>query len=697
MAFEACLRDKSQPDINLGSDSVVCERRPHYLDNLNPTQYEAVQTTNGPLLVLAGAGTGKTRVLTSRIAHIMASIKVNRASDCFDQNHDSLDLFHQDYVDPSCDNLVRSHQILAVTFTNKAAADMRSRLAQITNMSIERMWLGTFHALALRMLRANSHVLGFEPGFSILDSDDQMRLVRQIIKAENLDDKKIEPKMVASAINRYKDQGFLPHQAIPRHTQDVVPGLYAIYQERLKVLNSMDFGDLLLHCITLFCQNNDILARYQQQFHYILVDEYQDTNTVQYRWLNLLAQGHKNICCVGDDDQSIYSWRGAEIGNILRFEQDYANAKVIRLEQNYRSTGHILGAASGLIAHNQHRLGKTLWTSDHDGHKVLIRGAWDSPKEARLIGDMIERLHQGAHKLRDIAVLVRASFQTREIEERFLNIGIPYRVIGGLKFYERQEIRDAIAYLRLLMYPNDSLAFERIINVPKRGIGSTTIQKIQHISRDRQIPIPQAAWIFATEDPGRATGKVKLIEFFQGFERWRQMINNDHPAHIAGTILDESGYTAMWKADKSPDSQGRLENLKEFIHAIEDFGHLSGFLDHVSLVMDHQDNNVEDQVSMMTLHGAKGLEFSTVFLPGWEEGIFPHPRCLQESGKEGLEEERRLGYVGISRARQRSIITYALSRYSNYQGWSNATPSRFLAELPKAHIDHLHANGKRIS
>ncbi len=638
----------------------------YYSQELNDEQRKAVETTQGPLLILAGAGTGKTKVLTTRIAYLL--------SHC----------------------LAHPRDILAVTFTNKASLEMRQRVAANLGTSTEGIWMGTFHGLGLRMLRAYGSFLGFEENFTIIDPDDQLRLIRQIVKSEGIDEKKYDPKGVLNHINRYKDQGILSTSINRDSCRNVYEYLYVLYQDRLKLLNSVDFGDLLLQCFCLFQNHPSILQRYQEQFRYILVDEYQDTNTLQYRWLQLLAQGHRNICCVGDDDQSIYSWRGADVGNILSFEKDYPDATIIRLEQNYRSSGHILAAASGLIAHNTARLGKTLWTKDGQGKKILVRGAWDSGKEARLIADMIYKLHHDGLELRHMAVLVRASFQTREIEERFLNVGIAYRFYGGVRFYERQEIRDAIAYLRLLIQPNDSLAFERIINTPKRGIGPSSIQKIQAIATQQSISIPKAAWIFANEPSTRPAVKSKLLDFFHSFEQWRNLINTKNPSDIVSTVLEESGYMAMWKAVGSTDGQSRLENLKELIRAIGEFGHLGSFLDHVSLVMDHQDNSPNDQVTIMTLHAAKGLEFKAVFLPGWEEGTFPHGRCLQENGKEGLEEERRLGYVGISRARSYCIITYCLSRYSHYQGWSATTPSRFIYNLPKDHIDHIHPNGNRI-
>ncbi len=638
---------------------------PPYLQNLNDNQREAVLETEGPVLILAGAGTGKTRVLTTRLAHI-------------------LNL-----------GLAYPHQVLAVTFTNKAAQEMRERIATLLQRPIEGMWLGTFHSLSVRILRRHAELIGLQTNFTILDTDDQLRLLKQLLKAHNIDEKQTPPRLVLSMINRWKDQALSPEQAQKTHHK-VIADLYQEYQERLQVLNAVDFGDLLLHCLTLFKKNPEVLQSYQQQFQYLLVDEYQDTNVAQYLWLRLLAQGSGNLCCVGDDDQSIYGWRGAEIGNILKFEQDFPGAKVVRLEQNYRSTSHILGAASGLIAHNQGRLGKTLWTEDEAGEPVIIRGTWDSLDEARFVGDEIEYRQRQGDRLGSMAILVRASFQTREFEECLLKLGIPYRVIGGPRFYERLEIRDALAYLRLVVQPDDGLAFERIINMPRRGIGQTTLQAMHILAREQGISLPRAARYYADHTARGVTG-TNLRHFFTNLDRWRTLLETEPHSEVTKIILDESGYTAFWRQDKSADAPGRLENLKELVNAIEEFQYIPGFLEHVSLVMDNNQQNQQDMVSLMTLHAAKGLEFDTVFLAGWEENLFPHPRALQENGHAGLEEERRLGYVGISRARHRAIITYCLQRRLYQGGWQTAIPSRFIKEIPCAHIQHIQANGATMA
>ncbi len=633
---------------------------PSYLDALNPKQYQAVVYGAGPLLILAGAGTGKTRVLTTRLAYILDR------------------------------HLCSPLNILAVTFTNKAAQEMRERIQKLLGHGVDGMWLGTFHAISVRILRRYADLLDYSTNFTIIDSDDQLRLIKQILKAENIDEKQVPARMVASIINRWKDKAKTFDRA--GDAQDLHVQLYRQYQERLKTLNAMDFGDLLLNCLSLFQQSPEILKNYQQQFCYVLVDEYQDTNVAQYLWLRLLANGHKNLCCVGDDDQSIYGWRGAEIANILKFEKDYADATVIRLEQNYRSTSHILRSASGLIAHNHDRLGKELWTEKGDGEQVLIQGNWNSEAEARFVIDEVETLQRQNKPLNSMAILVRASFQTRDFEERCIKTGTPYRVIGGLRFYERQEIKDAIAYLRILIQPDDGLAFERIINVPKRGVGPGAMQAMHTIARTQDISLPRAALMYALDD-SKGSGKTNLRLFFADLQRWREMLDNTPHADVVKTVLDESGYTGMWLEEKSPDAAGRLENLKEFVKAIEEFEFLSGFLDHVSLVNDNNNQPNNDCLSMMTLHGAKGLEFDYVFLPGWEENLFPHPRSLQDSGQSGLEEERRLAYVGISRAKLKATISYALQRRT-YQGWQVGLPSRFLKELPAQHIKHIQASSQ---
>lgn len=635
---------------------------PPYLQSLNEQQREAVETLEGPLLVLAGAGTGKTRVLTTRIAHILG-------------NHKAL---------PS--------QILAVTFTNKASYEMRERISSLIGRTVEGLWLGTFHSLCVRILRRHAERINLKTNFTILDTDDSLRLIKQIQKAENIDDKKWPPRAILGMISLWKDRGLGPDQIdknnLPNQYGPKNPALtiYPIYQERLRILNAVDFGDLLLHCLTLFTQCTDILDFYQHQFRYILVDEYQDTNIAQYLWLRLLAQGHKNICCVGDDDQSIYGWRGAEIANILKFEHDFPGAHIIRLEQNYRSTPHILGAASGLIAKNTGRLGKTLWTEADAGEKVFIKSVWDGEEEARYVGDEIEALQRNKFSLSKMAILVRASHQTREFEERLLTLGIPYRVIGGPRFYERLEIRDALAYLRLINEPNDSLAFERIINTPKRGMGSVALQNLHHISRSEGVSLMASAYKIIETDELRGQTRNTLANFLKDVDRWRQQVSFMSPSDLAKMVLDESGYTEMWQRDKSPDAPGRLENLKELVVALEEFETIESFLDHVSLVMENSSNQNVDSISIMTLHSAKGLEFDIVFLAGWEEGLFPHQRSLGETGLKGLEEERRLAYVGLTRARQRAYIIYAVNR-KIHGSWQSSLPSRFIGELPKEHVD----------
>lgn len=639
---------------------------PPYLARLNPAQREAVDAIDGPVLLLAGAGTGKTRALTARLAHLLAT------------------------------GQAWPRQILAVTFTNKAAREMRERVAALIGDITEGMWLGTFHALGARMVRRHAELVGLKSNFTILDTDDQLRLLKQIMEAEGVDGGRWPARLLLGVIQRWKDRGLAPDKVPRADVGDFANGralaLYAAYQERLKTLNAADFGDLLLHALTLLQSSPDVLAGYQRQFKYVLVDEYQDTNVAQYLWLRLLAQGHRNICCVGDDDQSIYGWRGAEVGNILRFEKDFPGARVIRLEQNYRSTGHILGAASGLIAANAGRLGKTLWTDGDAGDRVVVKTLWDDEEEARDIGEEIERLRRDGHLLAEIAILVRAGFQTRAFEERFITLGLPYRVVGGPRFYERQEIRDAIAYLRVVVQPDDDLAFERIVNRPKRGIGDATLRTLHGLARAEGISLFEAARrVLRTEDlPSRARNALRRP--IADFERWQALLGAMPHVELAGTILDESGYTAMWQDDRSPEAPGRLENLKELVRALEEFESLQGFLEHVSLVMDNAEEAGGDLVSLMTLHAAKGLEFDTVFLPGWEEGLFPHQRALDESGSEGLEEERRLAYVGITRARRRVTITCA-ARRRMYNQWIDCLPSMFLDELPEEHVERIAGQG----
>ena len=637
-----------------------------YLDGLNPTQRAAVEALDGPVLVLAGAGTGKTRVLTTRLAHLLMT---RRAA---------------------------AFQILAVTFTNKAAREMRERVAHLVGIEPEGWWLGTFHALAARILRRHAELVGLKSNFTILDTDDQVRLIKQLLAAENIDSKKWPPRQVLGAIERWKDRGLTPDRLGDADGGDVAGGrvvaIYRAYQERLRTLNACDFGDLLLHNLAIFQNHPDVLAEYHRKFKYLLVDEYQDTNVAQYLWLRILSQAHKNICCVGDEDQSIYAWRGAEIGNILRFETDFPGATIIKLEQNYRSTGHILAAASGLIANNQGRLGKTLWTEADGGEPVKVKAVWDGEEEARWVGEEIEALQRKGTSLAQIAVLVRAGFQTREFEERFITLGLPYKVLGGPRFYERQEIRDAMAYFRVVNSGDDDLAFERIINLPKRGVGPAAMQCLYTAARAQGLSLTEAGWALTETDELKPKLRATLRGLLQDFFRWRTLMATVPHTELARTILDESGYTRMWQEDKTPEAPGRLENLKELITAMAEFENLPGFLEHVALVMENAEAAGIEQVTVMTLHGAKGLEFDHVFLPGWEEGVFPNQRALDETGIAGLEEERRLAYVGLTRARRRAYVSHAANRRL-YGNWVSAVPSRFVEEIPQDNIEAEAANG----
>ncbi len=636
-----------------------------YLDGLNPEQLSAIEAVNGPVLVLAGAGTGKTRVLTAKIANILSQ---GRA---------------------------RAQEILAVTFTNKAAREMQARLAALAGSAAEAMtWLGTFHAISTKILRRHAELVGLKPNFTILDTDDQIRLLKQVLAAANIDEKRWPARALGSQIDAWKNRGLDPAHVPAAEAAAFANGkgaaLYRHYQERLKTLNAADFGDLLLECLRLFRENPDVLKLFHQRFRYILVDEYQDTNAAQYLWLRLLAQGHNNLCCVGDDDQSIYGWRGAEVDNILRFERDFPGAQIIRLERNYRSTGHILAAASGLIAHNEGRLGKTLFTDGALGEKPAITGVWDSEEEARIIGEEIEELQRKGHALNEMAILVRASFQMRAFEERFISIALPYRVIGGPRFYERAEIRDALAYLRLAAQPADDLAFERIFNLPKRGLGDATLQLIYDHARRARIPLTQAAAGIIETEELKPKQRQALRVLLSDLARWSEWTGTKPHGELAEIILEESGYTGMWREERTADAAGRLENLKELVRSMQEFPDLGAFLEHVSLVMDAANTESGDRVSVMTLHAAKGLEFETVFLPGWEEGLFPHQRSLDDLGRAGLEEERRLAYVGLTRAKRRAKITFATNRRIHGL-WQTTIPSRFLAELPGEHADLVEA------
>jgi DNA helicase II / ATP-dependent DNA helicase PcrA len=662
-----------------------------YLKGLNAEQREAVERLDGPVLVLAGAGTGKTRVLTTRIAHLLWT---HRA---------------------------RANEILAVTFTNKAAREMKERVGALAGGATEGMpWLGTFHSIGMRILRRHAELVGLSHNFTILDVDDQIRLLKQLLQAERLDDKRWPARQLAGLIDGWKNKGLVPEKVPASDAFSFANGrgieLYAAYQKRLKELNAADFGDLLLENIRLFMEHADVLKQYHRWFRYIMVDEYQDTNVAQYLWLRLLAQGSHNICCVGDDDQSIYGWRGAEVDNILRFEKDFPGAHVIRLENNYRSTGHILGAASKLIANNVGRLGKTLRTSAGDGGKLTVRGVWDDDEEARLAAEDIDKIWTQAKKkavetlppnttheermeaihrlncLNNIAILVRASFQMRAFEDRFVTVGMPYRVIGGPRFYERQEIKDAIAYLEVMQNPAADLKFERIMNVPKRGLGDQSLQTIFQHARAEALSLFRAARQITETEELKPAPRRALRALTDDFERWRSLAGGLPHTELAELILDESGYTAMWQKDKSPQAQSRLENLKELIRFMDQFDSLGAFLEHVALVMDADQAADGDRVSLMTLHGAKGLEFDVVFLPGWEEGLFPHQRALDENGEAGLEEERRLAYVGITRAKRRLVISFAQNRRV-HGSWQSAMPSRFLNELAEEHAEVVIESG----
>ncbi|MEM7061164.1 MAG: UvrD-helicase domain-containing protein [Pseudomonadota bacterium] len=642
---------------------------PPYMEGLNAPQIQAVETLDGPVLMLAGAGTGKTRALTTRLAH----------------------LIHQRRAWPS--------QILAVTFTNKAAREMKTRVGGLIGGAVEGMpWLGTFHSICVKILRRHAELVDLKSTFTILDTDDQIRLIKQFLDAEGIDTKRWPPRMFAAMLDRWKNKAQGPKQ-VPADECGFANGrggeFYQLYQDRLRVLNAVDFGDLLLHVVHILQHHPDVLADYQQRFKYILVDEYQDTNVAQYLFLRLLAAEHHNICCVGDDDQSIYGWRGAEVGNILKFEKDFPGAVVIRLEQNYRSTPHILAAASGVIAANKDRLGKTLWTEANEGEKVRLIGHWDGEDEARWIAEEIEAFQRGTRghdpiSLDHQAVLVRASFQMRAFEDRFLTIGLPYRVIGGPRFYERMEIRDAMAYFRVCVSPDDGLALERIINTPKRGIGDKALQTLNATARENGIGLLDACRIAIEEKALSNKANKALTELINGFDRWSGMLRAETAPHpdVAEIILDESGYTDMWLNDKTPEAPGRLENLKELVKALEEFENLQGFLEHVSLVMDNETEDGAEKVSIMTLHAAKGLEFPAVFLPGWEDGLFPSQRSMDENGLKGVEEERRLAYVGLTRAERHLTVSFAANRHM-YGRWQSSMPSRFVDELPGDHVDVL--------
>jgi DNA helicase-2/ATP-dependent DNA helicase PcrA len=634
---------------------------PPYLKGLNPPQREAVLTTDGPVLVLAGAGTGKTAALTARLAHLLWTRRAY----------------------PS--------EILSVTFTNKAAREMRERVGRLVGEAVEGMpWLGTFHAIGAKMLRRHAELVGLQSNFTILDTDDQLRLLKQLIVAADIDEKRFPARGLAGLIDEWKNKGLTPREIDAGESERYANGrggeLYQQYQDRLRSVNACDFGDLLLHVLTILKTERAVLEHYQQRFRYIMVDEYQDTNSVQYLWLRLLAQERRNICCVGDDDQSIYSWRGAQVENILKFEKDFPGAKVIRLEQNYRSTPHILGAASGVIANNGGRLGKELWTELDAGEKVRVVGVWDGPEEARRVGEEIEAAQRDGTSLDHVAILVRAQHQTREFEDRFIAIGLPYRIVGGFRFYERAEIRDALAYLRVVNQPADDLAFERIVNVPKRGLGDKAIAKLHMLARAEGLPLTHAAARILDTDELTPQARRALGNLVGDIARWRDMATQLPHAELARQLLDESGYTAMWQAEKTAEAAGRLENLAELVRAMEEYESLGAFLEHVSLVMDNEATREDPKVTIMTIHAAKGLEYDTVFLVGWEEGLFPSQRAIDEGGTRSLEEERRLAYVAITRARRRATILHAANRRI-YGQWTSSIPSRFVGELPDVHVE----------
>src|SRR5271168_562437 len=633
---------------------------PRYLSGLNEEQRRAVEALDGPVLVLAGAGVGKTRVLTTRIAHIVST---GRA---------------------------RAHEILAVTFTNKAAREMRQRVAVFSGSEQAMPWLGTFHSVGAKILRMHAELVGLRPNFTILDTDDQLRLLKQLLQAENLDDKRWPARALASLIDGWKNRGIDPKSVPASEAAGFAGGkstaLYESYQARLKALNAVDFGDLLLEPLRLLREHSDVLNTFRRRFRYILVDEYQDTNVVQYLLLRLLAQANGNLCCVGDDDQSIYAWRGADVENILRFEKDFPGAKVIRLERNYRSTGHILAVASGLIAHNRGRLGKTLFTDKPLGERPTVAEGSDSQEEARLVGEEIEAAQHKGVSLDEIAILVRASFQMREFEERFIALGLPYKVVGGPRFYERAEIRDALAYLRCVAQPDDDLAFERIYNQPKRGLGESTLATLHQYGRRAGLSLTRAARALVETEELKPRPRQILRGVLDDFDRWRRRSEQIPHEELAQLVLEESGYIDMWKAERTPDAAGRLDNLKELVRSMGEFPDLGSFLEHVSLVMDAEGGEEGERVSIMTLHGAKGLEFDVVFLPGWEEGLFPHQRSLDDNGLAGLEEERRLAYVGLTRARRQARIYHAVNR--RVRGlWQTSAPSRFIQELPEEHVE----------
>ena len=633
-----------------------------YLDGLNNAQKEAVLCLDGPLLIVAGAGSGKTKVLTSRIAHIINEKKAF------------------------------PNQILSVTFTNKAAKEMQNRVSSILNSEATGLpWLGTFHSICAKLLRKHATAAGLTSNFTIIDTDDQARLIKNICKAENIDIKQLAPKYILSIIDRWKNKGFYPNEVIINksdiYEKTVLP-LYKIYQQKLIDLNACDFGDLILHVVKILENNSDIRQIYSNNFKYILVDEYQDTNYIQSRWLYLLSEKYKNICCVGDDDQSIYSWRGAEIKNFLEFDQVYKNSKVVRLEENYRSSQNILSVASNLIANNQNRVRKTLKTTMEEGDLVKLNCFKNGKDEEIGISDEIEKKLKKKFSYNNIAILVRAIFQTREFEERFLKIGLPYRILGGTKFYERSEIKDCVAYLRLIHQPKDDLAFDRIVNNPKRSIGDSTTKLIHEYSKENKVSLEIASKKLIEQNLIKPKTKIGLSSFLFLMDKWRNDLNIKKTSHvkILQLVLDESGYSAMLKNKKDVDNENKLENIKELLSALKEFDSLESFLEHVALATAIDQDWEGEKINMMTMHGSKGLEFDVVFLPGWEEGLFPHQKSIEEKGQSGLEEERRLAYVGITRAKKKALISFSMNRF--YQGdWIDSMASRFIEELPEKFLE----------
>tara|TARA_B100000575_G_scaffold74678_2_gene58194 strand:- start:2403 stop:4442 length:2040 start_codon:yes stop_codon:yes gene_type:complete len=632
-----------------------------YLENLNKAQKEAVTHLDGPLLIVAGAGSGKTKVLTTRIANI---IKEKKAF---------------------------PNQILAVTFTNKAAKEMQTRVSKIIgSTAVGLSWLGTFHSICAKLLRKHATAVNLNSNFTIVDTDDQTRLIKNICKAENVDVKKLSPKYILAIIDKWKNRGFYPNE-VKINKKDIyektILPIYKIYQQKLNDLNSCDFGDLILHSLKILETNFDIREIYKKNFKYILVDEYQDTNFVQSKWLNLLVGNDQNICCVGDDDQSIYSWRGAEIKNFLEFDKMYKNTKIIRLEKNYRSTQNILSVASNLISNNENRVGKNLETTMEDGDLVNLNCFKNGKDEATGTSDQIENMKKN-YPLNNIAILVRAIYQTREFEERFLKIGIPYRIIGGTKFYERAEIKDCVAYLRLIYQEKDDLAFERIVNNPKRSVGETTLKDIHNFSKNNSLCLEISSRKMVDQNLIKPKAKVGLTSFLDLVNKWRNdlRIKNINHIKLLQLVLDESGYSAMLKNKKDLENENRLENIKELLSALKEFDNLESFLEHVSLATSIDQDWDGEKINMMTMHAAKGLEFDVVFLPGWEEGLFPHQKSIEEKGQDGLEEERRLAYVGITRAKKKLFISFSMNRF--YQGdWIDSIASRFVNELPEKFLD----------